>query len=363
MRILHIVSNIGKQSGVMKVVMSYYEAINSEYKFDFLCWDNSPVENYEFEINQLGGRVIYVEKPKLFSNSTWSLFFNNYKYNAVHLHMSFLNILVRNVVPKDTPIIYHVHTDKYSDKKISEIRNRIFCIPLKWNIKYQLACSEAAGNLYFGKKFNQKGHILLNALNLEEYKISEVKKAYVKKSLNIKEQEKIYIHIGGFRAQKNHSFLIDIFSEILKKQNSAKLLLVGEGPLKNKIVQKVVDYGISDKVVFLGIRKDVPELLSISDYCIFPSIFEGLGIVLIESQISNVKTYTSDVIPDEAIISSNISLLSLDQDAKYWSEMIINNFQGTNLKKKYTEQDYNIKNEVMKLQKIYELVRTKSNEA
>lgn len=355
MRVLHVVSNVGIQSGVMKFIMTYYRKLDDEIQFDFLCWDDSYQLSYKEEIRALGGNIYFVKKPTLFSNDSWSTFFHKYEknYDIIHLHMCFLNNFIRKRLKNNTKLICHAHTDKFSDKKINALRNKILCLPIVKNSDMMLACSKEAGINYFGQLFTEKGSVVLNALDFTNYKANDIEKEHILKSIGINKEETIYIHIGGFRKQKNHKFLIEIFNEIYKIDRNSKLLLVGDGPLRLEIEKMVIEQKLNDNVVFLGVRSDVPKLLSISDYCIFPSIFEGLGIVLIESQVSGVNTYCSDVIPKEAFVSDKIHSLSLTRSAKEWSRTILNGSPKVEELSTIKMESYDINKAVKKLEDIY----------
>ena len=132
-------------------------------------------------------------------------------------------------------------------------------------------------------------------------------------------------HVGRFRFQKNHSFIIDIFKEVCKKEPNSTLLLVGDGPLEEEIKKKVDDLGLLDKVKFLGARDDVNDLMQAMDIFILPSLYEGFGIVLIEAQASGLKCVISDSIPTDAIITKKVKRLSLDDDISIWVEEILSN--------------------------------------
>ncbi|MCF0242276.1 MAG: glycosyltransferase, partial [Treponema sp.] len=133
----------------------------------------------------------------------------------------------------------------------------------------------------------------------------------------------LVLHIGRFVEQKNHSFLIDIFYNLLKEKKDAKLLLVGEGPLKTVIEKKVYALGIQNSVIFSGIRSDIPEIMNASDCFLFPSLFEGFGIVAIEAQVKIPRIVVSDVLPDVVSCSDAIHFVSLNDPIDKWVNSIL----------------------------------------
>ena len=138
------------------------------------------------------------------------------------------------------------------------------------------------------------------------------------------EGKKVIGHVGRFNPQKNHEFLIDIFNEVYKKDNNTVLLLVGDGYLKEKIEDKVKKLGLEDSVRFLGVREDIPELLQAMDLFLFPSLFEGLPVVLVEAQAAGLKCVTSTGVTKETDITNSLEFYDLNETPEKWAEKIIN---------------------------------------
>ena len=173
------------------------------------------------------------------------------------------------------------------------------------------ACSELAGRWLFGDKTFEQGKVTIinNAIDLDKFKYDEKVRKEKRKELNINDDTLVVGHIGRFVAQKNHTFLIDIFSELHKKEKNSILLLIGQGPLIGEIKQKVETLGISDSVKFLGQRDDVNELYNAMDLFLFPSLYEGLGMVLIEAQANGLPCIASTEVPKNARVSKKISFV------------------------------------------------------
>lgn len=312
--------------------MSYYRNINREaIQFDFLFWIDED-NNYAEEIRELGGEVYKIQKPG-FSRAALNsllLFFkqNNGCYKIMHLHEVYLNMIVCPVARKYgfIHIISHCHTTKYSDKWINSLRNRVLCIPLKRNVDEFYACSENAGEFFYGKEKlrNGKVQIINNAIDFQKFSFDIEKRKCIREKMKL-DNKFVVGHIGRFNNQKNHEFLIDIFCEIYKKNNKAVLLLVGTGPLEEKIKEKVQKKLPKNIVFFLGQINNINEILQGIDVFILPSLFEGLGIVLIEAQVSGLKCIASDVVPKEAQITENINFLSLELSAEKWANTAISN--------------------------------------
>ena len=135
-------------------------------------------------------------------------------------------------------------------------------------------------------------------------------------------------HIGRFETQKNHSFLIDIFKAVHDRKENAVLLLVGDGLLKREISNKVDRLGLSDCVIFTGVRTDIPELLQAMDVFVFPSLFEGVPVTLVEAQASGIHCVVSDTISKEIFVTDLLETVSLDQPAGVWADNILEYHDG-----------------------------------
>ena len=156
-----------------------------------------------------------------------------------------------------------------------------------------MCCSELAGRWLFGDKAYDSGKVYLlnNAIDLDKFKYNESLRKEKRKELGIGEDTLVIGHIGRFVAQKNHTFLIDIFNELHKKNHNSLLLLVGQGPLKEEIENKVKELKLNDSVRFLGQRNDANELYQAFDVFCLPSLYEGLPVVGVEAQATGLFMY------------------------------------------------------------------------
>lgn len=361
-RILHIVSSIRIESGVMSVIMNMYRNINrNNIQFDFLYFDEYD-NSFEKEINELGGLCYKISRPNLSMEFKKELehFFtvNSHKYIAIHNHEVYLNMLF-SLIAKKYGIknrIVHSHTTQYSDRKLSAIRNRILCIPLKVQKNYKFACSRAAAEFLYGIKSvkNNNVYILNNAIDIEKFTYDIIKRKEVRKSLKL-EENLIIGHVGRFNEQKNHSFLIDIFYEITKVKTDARLLLIGSGPLENKIKEKVKRLNIQEQIIFLGRRSDISDLMQAMDVFLLPSLYEGLPVVGIEAQATGLPCFMSTEITDEVALC-NTKLLNLNKGPIFWAKEILENikeFKRDNVTEILIENNFEIRNESYRLEQFY----------
>ncbi|MDR2278100.1 MAG: glycosyltransferase [Vagococcus sp.] len=307
----------------MKVVMEYYKELNKNVTFDFIYWVEDE-SDYSNQINSLGGRTYKIDKPSIrnyfkFQNKIKNLM---HEYDAIHIHEMYLIRLVQSFLKNSNcKIIGHAHTTEYSDKFFGKLRNKLLCINVKDKVNLMLACSLDAGKNYFGNEFKKEGQVIPNAFNVEKFLLDEDIRKNYRKKFGIKSNEKVLFHVGRFNNQKNHLKIIEIFSELIKFENT-KLVLVGIGPTKKLVQEKIVNMGIQNRVLFLNPRDDINNLMMMSDVFIFPSLYEGLGIAFVEAQYTGIITIVSDVIPEEAFITNDVVKMNLSTESSEWAKKI-----------------------------------------
>ncbi|MDN5301102.1 MAG: hypothetical protein PWQ60_616 [Thermoanaerobacteraceae bacterium] len=366
-KVLHIFGGMNC-GGAETLIMNVFRNIDREvFCFDFAVQTQQKCF-YDDEIEKLGGKIIHLPSPReklfLYGNELKKAIENYGPYDVIHSHVHYFSgFILKLAKSKDIPVrIAHSH-NTYDGKKDSLIRNiyRIYMrILIKNNATYLLGCSKAACESLFGKNcwIDERVRIVPNAIDLSPYE-NLPDKTILRKKLHLPINVPIVGHIGRFHPQKNHKFIIEIFSELIKQIPSAHLVLVGDGPLRKDIEDLVKQKSIEKNVHFLGIRKDIPEILGALDVFLFPSLYEGLGIVLIEAQAAGLPCIVSDVIPNDVnIVKGLIEFISLDSDINYWISQIRKKLlqkpsfkiQGVSFLKK---SGYNISNTIESLSKIY----------
>ena len=360
---IRIAQIIGKWvgGGVESVVMNYYSHIDrTKIQFDFIC-DNDSTDIPYNEIKKLGGKVILIPPyQKVFKyHKELKKVLKNGNYKIVHSHINTLSVFSLWAAKSAGVPIRVAHSHSTTNKK--EWKKNILKNVLKPFSKIfatnYFACTEHAGRWMFGNKaFNQgKVYLLNNAIDLEKFKYDEKLREIKRKELNIKDNNLVIGHIGRFVEQKNHRFLIDIFSEIHKQNKNTVLVLVGQGPLMDEMKAKARKLNISDSVKFLDQRKDVNEIYQAMDLFLFPSLYEGLGMVLIEAQCSGLPCVVSTEVPEIAKVSNRIKFLSLNECVQIWSDTVlklINKDRIVNIKM-IEKAGYDIETEVRKLENEY----------
>lgn len=254
--------------------------------------------------------------------------------------------------------IIHSHNAGYENepsilRKILVTFNKIL---LNFSATDYWACSQKAGEWMFGN--NRKFTIIHNAIDSKNYKFDLEKRNNLRKSLNI-ENKFVIGHVGRFAYQKNHEFLINVFYELQKIEPASVLMLVGgsvnDDEFLIKAKEQVKNLNIENKVLFLGMRNDVPDLMQAMDCFLLPSHFEGLPLVAIEAQCICLKSYLSDLITDEVKITDLVDFISLNESPEHWAKQILSN--RNYIRKDMTDEikkaGYDIKTEIKKIEKFY----------
>lgn len=357
-RVAHVIGNwLG--GGVESVVMNYYRNIDrSKIQFDFLCSESSTDIPYQ-EIEKLGGRVIIIPSySKVFRyQKVLTKIFKENKYKIVHSHISTMSIFPLRAAKKaGVPVrIAHSHSTTNKKEKKKNLLKQILRPLSKVYATDYMCCSELAGRWLFGNKEYNNGNVYLlnNAIDLEKFKYDENIRNQKRKELNIEKDTLVIGHVGRFVEQKNHRFLIDIFNEVHNQNNNSILLLAGQGPLMPEIKEKVKQLGLENQVKFLGQRSDINQLYQAFDVFCLPSLYEGLPVVGVEAQATGLLCLFSDDMTKETKVLDTTEFLALNQGAKKWGEVLLNDVnkasRNEKVKESFEDKGFDIKKESNKL--------------
>jgi len=342
-RILHVFGKLNR-GGAETMIMNLYRNIDrSKVQFDFVVHTDDECA-YDSEIESLGGIIYHVPKYTGINHSqykkAWRDFLKEHSgYKIIHSHVrSTASIYLRMAKKQGLHTIAHSHNTS-SGKKVTSMVKNIMQYQIRFIADDLFACSKGAGDWLFGKKRNYI--ILKNAIDTKEFRFNE--KIRQTKREELKVHDKFVIgHVGRFDAQKNHEFLIEIFNAIHINCEEAVLVLIGDGVLRKNIEEKVNKLRLKEFVIFTGVRSDVAELLQAADIFLFPSLFEGLPVTLIEAQASGLPCIISDRITDEIELKKgSVSFCSLNDDAEIWADEV--------LKKKSNDVRQELTSEIIKL--------------
>jgi len=360
-RILHVLGRLDR-GGAETMVMNLYRNIDrSKVQFDFIIHTRDKCDYHE-EILSLGGRIYSIPRYKginLFQYmGDWRKFLKAHpEYKIIHGHVrSTASIYLRIAKNYGLVTIAHSHSTS-SGTGFTAISKNLLQYPIRYTADYLFACSKSAGVWLFGKRATKKKKFLIlkNAIDTKKYIYDHNTRLDKRKELQI-EDKFVIGHVGRFSTPKNHDLLIEIFNVVHNKNKNTILLLVGDGELRPIIENKVKELGLINSVIFMGVRSDIPEILQAMDLFLFPSLFEGLGIVAIEAQAAALPCIVSDSIPKEAHITDLIQSLSLSNSLEEWAEPILNysdTHERSNMQKEIDSSGYDINRTVHWLQNFY----------
>lgn len=360
-RILLVCNDGLENGGIQAVIMSIVRQLHTKY--EFCCIVFSDGDQYYSDEFRSYGKIYHFKRytagnilGKIFEDIiNYKKYYKQFKklifekgpFDVIHCHNYFMAAPFLKVA-KTAGIqirISHSHNVAPPYHRRNPIHNFMKArlkIMLHKYATERVACSKAAGEYLFG---NDTVHVINNAIDLDEFDPSKY---------NISDLNYVsFIHVGRYSFQKNQIFLLDVFKEYLKLDDTAKLTLIGFGSLENQILKKTEECGLSEYVIFLPSDSNIPEAYARANVMIYPSAYEGLGISLIEAQAMGVKCYVSENIQPEA----NLGLckqLNLSWGAEAWAQKIYNDIRENGIRRTYVDlSSYDIRNIVGEYLKLY----------
>lgn len=318
-RLLCIVGGMntgGAETFLMKI---YRQLDKTMYQMDF-CVGEEKKCFYDDEIIKLGGKIIHITKKsknpiKSFLDIKRAVKKGNYKsVIRISQHsMSSIDLLAAKMGGAKK-LIFRSSNSNSCGSFINRLMHLIFK-PLAILVPtVKIAPSDKAAIHMFGKRQYKNGSVLMlnNGLNIEKYKYNDDIRKLKRKELKIKENEFVIGHVGRMTKQKNHFFLIDIFCEYLKRNHNSKLLLIGDGELKDEIIQYINKKNIKKNVIMLGVRADTNELYQAMDCFVLPSLYEGMPNTVIEAQTSGLNCIISNSITNMVNLTGKVAFCDLN---------------------------------------------------
>ena len=313
--------------GVESVLLNYFSNIKDDFEVELITYGIGSQICYNSFLD-LGFTIHIIPRKKdgfLKSYRAMEKIIRNGNFDVVHAHLNEWNCIPIHIAKKyNVPLrISHSHIAEpvHGIKKLMLLFQRK--IILKDSNKL-CACGIMAAKYLYGESLLKSGKVKIinNAINIDKFKYNEEYRRSMRAQYDIKDSDLVIGHIGRFVKQKNHIFLINIFNEIVKIEPSAKLMLMGRGELEDNIKNQLKQLKIENNVIFLGVNNFPEKLYSCIDVFCFPSLFEGLPVVLVEAQASGVPIVTSNTITNEIFLSENISVLKLNQNYSEWAKEV-----------------------------------------
>ncbi|WP_026659665.1 glycosyltransferase family 1 protein [Butyrivibrio sp. AC2005] len=361
-RVLHSVSNMDR-AGIETMLMNYYRHIDrNKVQFDFLC-NKKKAGAYDSEVESLGGRIFRSPglnpiKIPVYMKYMKNLFKEHPEYTIVEAHNGAFGVYaLHGAKISGIPTrIFHAHGAAITkDWKLPLKKICMMFLPI--NMTHHYTCGIAAAKCYFGNEIVEKGdyEFIPNAIEVERFIFDKNIRDRIRKENGL-EDKHVLGHVGRFMAQKNHAFILDVFAELVKKDDNAVLVLLGDGELMDTIKSKAAALGVDEKVIFVGNVGNANEWYQAFDSFILPSVWEGLPVVGVEAQASDLPCIFSDAITREIGFSDEAKFISTNASLDVWTNAIMQAFKKTERIDKtdlIRNNNYDIKTEAIKLQERY----------
>ena len=363
-RVLHIFHEMAN-GGIEHFVMDYYRHIDrARVQFDFLVSVES--EGYfDHEIQAMGGVIHHaypLKKNPIRNYFDIARIIRENHYDIIHRHtgsaFGYFDLrAARHGGAKH--LILHSHNNQAGNQMLHKLSNAILKLPCEC-----FACSREAGEWLFGS--NQDFKVINNAIDCDKFQFRSEVRSRIRQEFRFGDKFVIG-HVGRFEDQKNHLRMLRIFKTVLEKCSNSVLVLVGIGSLQDQCMQLAHDLEISDQVLFLGTRADVPELMQAFDFFWLPSLYEGFPFVLVEAQASGLVCVASTNVPVECNVTGNVHFIDLEKSDSEWADIVLEYRKITTDRSKFAEKmkelGYDINQNAMELCSYYEsLVKIKMEE-
>ncbi len=349
--------------GVAKLLYDYYMHMDkSKVHFDFLIYDYYDEGIYEHPLKDMGSTIYKIpafSKNKKAYLHEMEQIVKNGNYDVVQSHMGsrglFLMYFGKKYKVKKRIAHSHIAYENVSKKKA--IFNKCLAKVAKHYATDLFACGKDAGVYMWGDTANVK--VMINAISTEDFKFSNKIREEKRKELGL-ENKLVIGAVGRLSEQKNYPFLFNVYSQVLKERDDTVLLIIGRGLNDDALKKQAADMGLGDNVVFLGVRKDVSQLLNAFDLFVLPSLYEGLPVVLIEAQANGLSELVSNRVTDEMNVSDLIRFIPIENsDTITWKDAIVNHNPNVAAREKYSdvvkENGYDILYQSQKMQEYYML--------
>lgn len=366
-KILMVLGNT-RRGGTQAFILNNLQKLDkSKFQIDFAV-------NDDFEggwgpyLRSLGCKIFIVPYFNILNwrrfKNAWEVLLTENRYDIVHGNSTNSAFIYLNVARKHgCRTIAHMHNIGFRGGFFQRIAKNFFSRFAKQHADYWFACSEDAAKVLYGNEYksNVHYHEIPNAIDVPKYRFNEQIRYDIRKSMGIDDNTFLCGHVGTFSRQKNHTFLLDVFYEIIQRQSNSRLLLIGEGYTKKTIVDKAKGLNILDKIIFVQNISNVNEYMMAMDLFLFPSLYEGFGIVALESQAAGLNTVVSDTVPKAVMLTNAITILSLKDTPSQWAEICISLSQKDRLKlnNEIAQSKYNIEQTASLLSELYTEMKSK----
>lgn len=329
-KILNVIGRLNIGGAEINAMNILRHIDRSKYDYHFLVFEADQPDDMEAEAEALGATIQKIQEPKLGYKTfvkDFDALLKEEKYDIIHVNTLWNTGLITRIAKKNGVQIRisHSHSTESSAVEIWKYKAYKYTMKalIRQNVNAFIACGQDAGNYLYGEQFfNNNGHIIYNGVNIEEFSFNKVKRNQTRKELGITEDEFILGHVGRLAPVKNHKFMLKLFGNIADSYPNVKMVFIGDGPDYDNIKEEIQKNDWENRVILLGKRQDVNDLLQAFDLLLFPSIFEGFPLSLVEAQVSGIPCLVSTNVTSEALLKSDTIFIDLDKEQE-WVDHII----------------------------------------
>ena len=361
--ILMVMANT-RMGGVQAFVLNVLQNIDlSKYHIDFAINFYAEHDGIEEECRKYGCEFHILPYFKIYNylqyTRAWDKFFSSHKYDIVYAHATNSASIFLKIAKKyGMKTIAHSHSAGYRGNRIEQFAKSFFAKGVGKVADYWFACSDKAAKRLYGDAYKTYPHYynIPNAIDAQKYSFNVDIRNCIRKQIGVDENTFLCGHLGSFSAVKNHNFLIEIFAEVHKKNPNSKLICCGAGALMPVVKQQVKDLELSDDVIFTGVVNNANEYMMAMDCFVFPSIFEGFPVSVLEAEATGLPIVMHDVITKEVDLTDLINRESLNTPPSEWANLVVNVKSKDRLSynSAIANSIYNIKTSVKNFEQLYD---------
>lgn len=360
-KVLMVLDNTGR-GGSQSFVMNVIRNIDREkFQIDIAITRNKR-GGFDDEMEAFGCHIYNLERFEVKNYfrfvRCWETFLSEHHYDIIHGHVSSSATIYLHIARKyGCATILHSHSAGYRGGWFEQQVKKLFTIGAAKQADLWFACSDKAAERLFGKRYKElpQYHYIPNAVDVSKYLFDEEVRKRVREEIGIDNETFICGHVGTFSTPKNHKFLLKVFKKMKGKRADIKLLLVGDGYLHDAIVQMIEENGLRDDVIMTGSVSNVNDYMMAMDVLVFPSLFEGLPVTIVEAQAAGLPSVISDVITKDVSLSDIVTYKPLSDSIEDWGCVALNT--SVTDRKKYNgiiaKTNFNIKTSIKQLENLY----------
>ncbi len=345
------------RGGAETMCMDLYRKIDrSKVQFDFV--KHTPRKGaFEDEILSLGGKIY--EAPR-YTGYNYHFYCNWWKkhlqahpeHQIIHGHYFSLSAIYFKICKKYGRITVAHSNSMPGSGMISKLRRFLYAVKkVEQRSDYCLACSQKAGKWLFKTK---PYTVLNNAIETNKFVYAPETRLKVRAEFNITDDCLVLGAVGRIVPVKNPNAIIEIFHEVHKRNPNTKMLWVGENKWGlQQYSKKISDLGLTNLIIFTGVRPDVNRLLQAMDVFIMPSLYEGLPVAGVEAQAAGLPCFFSDTIPQETAITDLCHFLPLHQPELWAQEILSAKIERRDMSEQIKRAGYDIHTTAEWLEEFY----------